>query len=381
MRILHTYKIFSPDVEGGIPTAIGVLVEKTDKDIKNSILVGRYFGAPKSYLLGEVPVVAVASLGTVFSTPLAPTFPYQFFKLSRQADIVVHHAPFPITDLAVLLGLPRTTGLVVHWHADMIGRPILRWLISPLIRRTLRRADRIVISHPLMIETSAFLKQQRHKCVVIPYGIDVEYWGGLSDKETSEVAALRQECPDLILAIGRLVSYKGFDVLFRAIALTKATVAIIGIGPLKSDLEDLTTQLGIRDRVRFLGDLERNEIRKFLHAARALAFPSITEAEGFGIVQLEAMAAGTPVINTSLATTVPLVARHEREGLTVPPRDEKALAAAIERLTQNPDLADTFGKAGRIRAIAEFTDAKFRGSYKQLYVGIMSTKTPQRTQS
>ena len=137
------------------------------------------------------------------------------------------------------------------------------------------------------------------------------------------------EQPRHIVALGRLVGYKGYDVLVRAMQTIDGYATIIGEGPLLAELQQLAIRLGVSDRIRFAGRLTRSEIKQLFCSAQVFAFPSVTEAEAFGIVQIEAMAAGLPIVNTQLATTVPLVARHDTEALTVPPNDPHALSQAL----------------------------------------------------
>ncbi len=102
-------------------------------------------------------------------------------------------------------------------------------------------------------------------------------------------------------------------------------------------------------------------------APEVLAFPSISDAETFGMVQLEAMACGLPIVNTSLNTMVPHVARHEREALTVPPHDPRALATALGRILDDGELRGRLGRAARARAASEFTLDRFLRSTGELY--------------
>jgi rhamnosyl/mannosyltransferase len=265
-----------------------------------------------------------------------------------------------LNDAAILLGLPDQVALVVYWHADILGYPLLRRLVTPLIRRALARADRIVVSGPSMIEHSEFLRPHAEKCVVIPYGMDLDYWRMLAPGEQTTAEQMRSNRPRHIVALGRLVGYKGYDVLIQAMQSIDGHATIIGEGPLLAELRQLAIRLGVSDRIRFSGHLPRDQIRLLFHSARAFAFPSVTEAEAFGIVQIEAMAAGLPVVNTNLATTVPLVARHDREALTVPPRDPQALSQAVNRILDDQGLAERLGTAGRERAINEFSQSVFR---------------------
>jgi glycosyltransferase involved in cell wall biosynthesis len=169
------------------------------------------------------------------------------------------------------------------------------------------------------------------------------------------------------VALGRLVGYKGYDVLVRAMQTIDGHVTIVGEGPLLAELQQLATALGVSNRIRFAGRLTRSEIKQLFYSARAFAFPSVTEAEAFGIVQIEAMAVGLPIVNTHLATTVPLVARHDREALTVPPNDPHALSQALGRILDEPALAERLGAAGRERAKSEFDQAVFRARMATIY--------------
>ena len=130
--------------------------------------------------------------------------------------------------------------------------------------------------------------------------------------------------PRIVLAVGRMVYYKGFEYLIRAMRDVDATLLLIGEGPLEAELRREAAKLPSSSRVHFLGALD--DIAPFYHAASVFVLPAIARSEAFGLVQLEAMAAGTPVINTNLDSGVPAVSLHDVTGLTVPPADELALA-------------------------------------------------------
>src|SRR5260221_3442074 len=177
LRIFHAYKIYRPDIEGGIPAVISCLAQ--DGNTSHSILAARRSGWGQRYSIDGAPVEAVGSLGNLFSTPVAPFYIPAFCRGARTADIVIHHAPFPLTDAAILLGLPANVTLIVYWHADILGFPLLKRMITPLIRRVLARADRIVVSGQPMIGSSELLGPHTAKCVSMPYGIDLSYWRSL----------------------------------------------------------------------------------------------------------------------------------------------------------------------------------------------------------
>jgi len=230
MRVLHAYKVYFPDSYGGIPQVIETLTGLSRRGLETSILVARVLGFGRSFCTDGARVRAVSSLGTVLSMPIAPIYPFVLASCARKADVVACHAPFPLADLGIMLGLPRRTALVVHWHAEVLGRPLLGRLLAPLVRRTLARADRIVVSDPTILESSELLAPFAEKCAVAPYGCDSGYWGRLDDGQRQAVDTIRKRWPRLVVAVGRLVSYKGYDVLIRALPHVDAHAVVIGEG-------------------------------------------------------------------------------------------------------------------------------------------------------
>jgi rhamnosyl/mannosyltransferase len=151
-----------------------------------------------------------------------------------------------------------------------------------------------------------------------------------------------------------MVAYKGVDVLLRALVQCDAMAIVAGEGPLRATWQDLARELGISDRVVFPGEVTHDELRALYRAADVFVLPSVSEQEAFGFVQLEAMASGTPVISTRLATGVPWVNQDEVTGLTVPPGDERALTTALNQLLGNPQRRARMAAAARSRIAAEF---------------------------
>jgi rhamnosyl/mannosyltransferase len=154
------------------------------------------------------------------------------------------------------------------------------------------------------------------------------------------------------------VPYKGVDVLLKAVAPLPARTIVVGDGPMREEWARLARELGLGDRVTFTGEVGDEELRAYMAACDVFVLPSVTRAEAFGYVQLEAMASGKPVVSTNLPTGVPWVNCHGETGLVVPPRDAGALHAALDRLVRDSSLRGALGRAGTARVVQEFTLAQ-----------------------
>lgn len=353
-RVLQIYKVFYPDLFGGIPYIIDAIRKVAPERIEHQVLV-----CSDKDTTPSTGVLRVHSFGNLFSLPFAPTYPLKLYRALQSVDISILHAPFLFGDLIFGLGMRRNVRLIVFWHSEIIRQKWLLPVIRPLIRRTLRRAESIFVSHPSVIDSSATLEGFRQKISVIPFPIDLSKYE-LNESDLNEVASLRERYgPRLVVACGRLVSYKGFDILIEAAKKIEAQFVIVGDGVDRESLERQIVSCGLTKRVHLVGSLPHRELICHLHAAHVFAFPSVTSAETFGIAQLEAMACGCPVVNSNLPTAVPHVARDQQEGITVAPGDIGELVAAVEHLLNDPALAKKLGQNGKERVKSDFATADF----------------------
>jgi rhamnosyl/mannosyltransferase len=369
-HVLHAFKVFKPEVEGGIPVAIGTICAGLSEPWEHRILVARSRGAAKTDDVDGVPTIRTLSFGTVWSLPMAPTYPMVLAHEAKKADLVALHAPFPLGDLGVAV-MGRKRPLVVHWHADIVRQRRLKPLIAPLVRRTLQRANAIIISHPGVAASSEYLAAFKHKLHIVPYGLDPTPWLSCDREDLHEIAQLKERYPRLIVAVGRLVTYKGFDVLIEAAGQSDVQVVICGTGAEEANLRAQIAAAGLEGRVRIEGFTPERRLKQYLHAAQALALPSVSTAEAFGLVQVEAMFCGCAIINTNLPTGVPWVARNGLEALTIPPGDPVALAQAMRQICDTPGLAQALGRAGRQRALSEFTANLFGTRVEAVYTQVL----------
>jgi rhamnosyl/mannosyltransferase len=257
--------------------------------------------------------------------------------------------------------------LIVWYHSEVV-RPDWRYRLfyRPFLEFALRRVARIVVASPPMKEAPA-LAAYRSKCVVIPYGLEPERYQPTAGV-AARVEALRERARGpILLFIGRLVRYKGLQVLLRALPGLEAQTVIVGDGPLRGALETMARRLGIGDRVHLPGEVTDEERLAWLHACAALVLPSTTRQEAFGIVQLEAMVCGRPVVSTDLPTGVPWVNVHGQTGLVVRAGDPSSLRGALDLLVADSELRHALGAAARARVLETFTADRMCAAQLALY--------------
>jgi rhamnosyl/mannosyltransferase len=301
-------------------------------------------------------------MGKLFSCSLAPTYPLWARKFN--ADVIHVHLPNPLAELSAMLA-PREVPIVAHFHSDIVRQRNLLKLYRPFLEAFYRRVDSIIVPTPRHIEISEFVSKHRDKCRVVPFGIPIERFE-LDEAGRKRADELR-DGPPTVLCVGRLVSYKGIEVLIRAFANIKARLVIIGTGPLEKALKNLAQKEGVAERVEFAGQVPDRELVAYYHASELFVLPSVSNAEMFGIVQLEAMACSKPVISTDLPTGVPWVNQHGKTGLVVPPGDVEALAESIRYLLSHRERRQAMGAAGRARVEQQFTSEKMAASLLQIY--------------
>jgi rhamnosyl/mannosyltransferase len=369
MRILHLGKYYPP-VSGGMETALETLCRVEQRSTGTRALVVTKSRRTVHELVEGVSVTRVGSVMTIGAVSVAPMLPVWLAR--AKADLIVLHEPNPMALVAYFLARPAAP-LIVWYHSEVI-RPRWRYRLfyHPFVEFALRRAERIVVASPPMLDVPALLPH-RSKCVVIPYGLKVErYQASDAVKTKANEIRLVARGP-LFLFVGRLVHYKGLDVLLRALPGLEAETVVIGDGPIRSSLAIRARELGIADRVRFMGQVSNDELLAWYHACDALVLPSISRQEAFGIVQLEAMACGRPVVSTDLPTGVSWVNQHGRTGLVVRAGDVAALRGALARLACDAELRARLGTAARARVMSQFTAEQMGAAALSLYQDVCRT--------
>jgi rhamnosyl/mannosyltransferase len=367
--ILHVGK-FYPPVPGGMERVVEALCHVNGNGVISRALVVNNGRRTVRETVDGVDVTRVGTIATAGSVPIAPGLAAALG--GSRADAIVLHEPNPWALLSFAIARPRAP-LAIWFHSEVV-RPRLQYALfyHPIARAAYRAARRIVVSSPALAEHAAVLKPYRDRIVVIPFGIDTSRWAP-TPAIRARAAGIRGRFGDrpLVLFAGRMVPYKGVDVLLRALADTPAAAVLVGQGPSLDRWQALARGLQLDGRVTFAGEVPHAELAALYHACDMFVLPSVTRAEAFGYVQLEAMACGKPVINTRVPSGVPWVNRDGESGITVPPGDVSALRAAIAALADDDERRARLGAAARARVESEFSMATMRAAVSALYRGLL----------
>lgn len=356
LRVLQVNKLYYP-VTGGIERTLQYIAEGLNEVTDMKVLVCQKRGRGCHEKVAGVSVYRSSSAGVLFSLPISISFIRDFRYLSKDRDIVHIHVPFPLGDLACLLSGYKGK-VIVYWHSDIVKQKKLMLLYKPVMRRFLKRADVIVVGAEGVLNGSSYLAPFADKCVVIPFAVSREteargrqYLLGKDDEES----ALNKR-PLNFLFVGRLVYYKGVDVLIEAFEeLKEGKLTIVGTGELEEGLKTYVRQKNMESRVRFLSNVNDEDLQKEFEACDVFVLPSVAKSEAFGLVQIEAMSYGKPVINTNLPSGVPDVSINGKTGLTVEPHDSKSLKNAMQWMTEHPKERLDMGIEARKRMEKEYT--------------------------
>jgi glycosyltransferase involved in cell wall biosynthesis len=365
MRILQIGKFYPPHV-GGIETHLQTLCGELRRHSDVRVVVAN---DARRICREEIDGIKLARMGKLFEVAGSPVCKGIVREIRRcDADIIHLHTPNPTATLAYLAS-GHHGRLVVTWHSDILRQRMMRQLFLPIQQSVLRLASAIVVTSENYLRTSLPLANYRSKCRVIPHGIRLERFESTRDPRISEIR--RHYGPRIVLAAGRMVYYKGFEYLIRAMRLISGKLILIGDGPLRTALEKQAANLGVSNRVAFVGRLPDEAMAAYYRAADAFVLPSTARSEAFGIVQIEAMASGTPVVNTRLDSGVPAVSVHGLTGLTVPPANSDLLAEAINRLLDDTALRNLYGHNAQQRAHSQFSASAMSDSVLSLYRQVM----------
>ena len=367
MKILHIGKYYPPSF-GGIEKVNYDIVEGLNAEgIQTDVLCSNHTKG-NVFTNDTYKIYRTHTLKVIASTPLSYSFINTLKKIQNEYDIIHIHLPNPMANLAVFLTRPKAK-IILHWHSDIIKQRKLMILYKPLLDWLLRKATSIVVTSPTYVEGSSTLKKYKDKITCIPIGVD----GNELTIKRSVFDNLKEIYKDkkIIFTLGRLVYYKGFEYLIEASkSLPDDTIILIaGIGELKDKLQKQIHSYNLEDKVKLLGKIPFEELGAYYQLCDIFCLPSTERSEAFGVVQIEAMAFGKPVISTSIkGSGVDWVNLNNISGIVVPPKDANKLAEAIIELLTDEKKYQQLSIGAKKRYEEEFTKEKMVEEFEKLYL-------------
>lgn len=323
-------------------------------------------------------VVRVRIYGSMLYAPLAPAFGRALEQAAREfrPDIVHVHLPNLSAFWLLRSGFLASIPWIVHWHADVVvddSHPALALAYRayrPLEQAILRRAVRIIATSPPYLQASSPLVRWHGKCTVVPLGIDASRLvppdaGPINHGQSPFASGTGPK----LLFVGRLSSYKGLEYLVRAVqAVPGVILAVAGDGEEGEKINSLVVRLGLESRVKLLGRVDEITKARLLQEADVVCLPSINRHEAFGLVLLEAMCCGTPVIATRVpGSGMQWVVRDGYSGWLVEPREVSAITSLIHRFGDDPGPLRKASAAARKEFTSRFEIGAVADAVIRLY--------------
>jgi glycosyltransferase involved in cell wall biosynthesis len=284
-----------------------------------------------------------------------------FDRLVRRLRPCCLISNFGARAIMMTLGGFRRVPVRIHWHHTLSSQVETDVRDSPLRLRLLRLRARIPFSFVTHVIANSNAARQD---LIDTFGVPAQkcqiFWNSLEDplSQSALASTPKASSPDsrLFVCVGRFASSKGQDVLLKAMAQVvsrhpDATVEFIGDGSTRVSCEEMARELGLGDRCRFLGLLPHPEVLSRMAGARATVVPS--QQEAFGLVNIESMAVGVPVIGSNTGGIAEIV-RDGVDGFLFPPGDHNALATRMIALLENEPLRAQMAVSARLRFLEHF---------------------------
>lgn len=343
------------------PAAEGV---PTEEEI-DGISVERFRYAPRRYEKLAYTGNMAQDVATSWSARLALVgfFGSDFVRAvgarrSFDPDLIHAHWWFPSGVVGTWLSSLSHKPLVTTLHGTDVRLAKKVAISRPLFRRVLHQSARVTtVSNWLSSEVANLVSVPRPAVAPMPVATERFVPGTFREKNR-------------FLFAGRLNRQKGLDHLIRALAAMRqhALLDVVGAGPLDAELRSLATELGVADRIAWMGQLKQPDLVRLYQSATALVVPSTDE--GLGLVAAEGLLCETPVIAFRSGGLTDII-QDEKTGILVTPGDSVELAKALDRVIDNPVEAGDLGKAGRMFALSAFAPESAARQYADIYQRVL----------
>lgn len=310
-------------------------------------------------------IICTPTWFTLAATKITPAMIWKLKKICNDYDILHIHHPDPMANLALLLSGYKGK-VILHWHSDILKQKNLLKVYKPLQDWMIRRADLVVGTSPVYLKESPHLINAYDKMACLPIGVQKI----VPDPE--KVKEIRELYPGkkIVFSVGRLVGYKGHKFLIDSAKYLPDDYVILigGSGPLFTPMKLQIAEENLGDKVVLLGRLSDEDLPNYYGACDVFCLSSIWKTEAFGMVQIEAMSCGKPVVATEIpGSGVSWVNKHGYSGLNVQPEDSKALADAIVNILSDEQKYAQFSRNALARYDELFTKPEFLERCDQIY--------------
>ena len=373
MRILQLGKFYPPDI-GGIETVMFDITEELNKrGIKCDVLCSNNKNEYKEEVLNNYKIYRAISYGRLSSTSIAPQMIFKLKEIINRYDIIHIHHPDPMANLALFIANPKKQKIIVHWHSDIIKQKIFLHFYKPFLYLLLQKADAIIATTSDYIEGSAFLSEFKNKVKTIPIGINLNNLK-CAEQNVNELKE-KYKSKKIIFSLGRFIYYKGFQYLIKAAKYLDDNYVILigGDGKLKDGFLNLIKIENLYNKVKLLGKIPEDKLSSYYKACDIFCLPSIERSEAFGLVMVEAMSFGKPIVSTVIPYSgVSWVNRDNYTGLNVEPKNPVALADSFKAILENNKSYQKFSLNAIKRFNEEFTIEKEVSRFIELYTNLLN---------
>ncbi|EMJ7521486.1 glycosyltransferase [Providencia rettgeri] len=375
MNILQLSKYYKPYC-GGVESVVADLSEGLilRGHTINVLAIGNS-SSNKPEIIKGVHVTRAKECFNIAQTSIS----FEYIKLTTKyfndCDIVHLHLPNPLANIAYLVAFilnKRKPKLIIHWHSDIIKQKKLLILYKPLLNWLLNKADIIIVTSKVYLDCSKQLSMFKHKCKVVPIGIDSLI--DLSSQERTELIKNKYNNSKIIFSLGRHIYYKGFEYLILAAKNVDNAIFLIGgSGPDTEKYRELIRKNNLEKKVFLIGRIEQKDLANYYRASTLFCFPSIEKSEAFGVVQLEAMSIGTPVISTNIqGSGVPWVNKNNVSGFICEPKDIESLSEHLNIIINNDHIRKKLSIGAKDRYVKHFTKNKMINDTESIYLEIFN---------
>jgi rhamnosyl/mannosyltransferase len=344
MKVLQVGKFYPHYFSGGIET-VSLNIQKGffNKSIEINF-IGFLPKSEKDNVILNNQIFLCKTNIEKFSTQFSISIVKMWLKIRNNYDIILVHMPHPFANVVYFLFPCKKGKLILYWHSDIIKQRKLLYFYKPLLINFIKKASAVIAPTSIHLDKSDFSAFFINKKHIIPYPLDIEI------KKYSYMLLKNKK---IIFSCGRLIYYKGFDVLIEAAKYLSdnCVIRIAGDGALKETLKKKVNDLKLNDKVTLLGHISDEDLTRELKNSYLFCLPSNCRSEMFGVVQVEAFAFGKPVVSTNIPRSgVPEVNLHNVTGYVVEINNPMALAESINKLLYDTMLYRKFSSNALKRA-------------------------------